>query len=842
MNTVEEYFQSAEYRDQKQEIRQIDDLILEVAPTFSDFMTDEGVPYEISDGTSVEFTKSSSTIAMILFVIAQLLGWPRKSVLAPIPPRCLAHHRDNRWKDVRAKLNICFGRGFRILLKIADGNRKPPPYFKSGSFGEDDPFTFGWTVALLAFLPPVATALPVGLELSEETTSLLKRLGQNLIDRANETIEEAFSHEPDKVLKLSERGQDGRPADHLFPLLRSVYLHSLIRGFFDSDAVPSKALKSVHQRFLSRLHEQLSLSAITDASFDVAELAFALEGYVLTIENDASIDQAIVNRVFQVLRDAQGRSAYWRPLKPFVTMPQGHALLPLSVEIANSLLRTCVSLRRRGEQDHFSKNIDLFRRYAAWLYTRIARGKAVVVVNQSGKKSKKSEKTFVGWHSEHTYVPGRIHPWETSQVLMFLLPYREMLQQYIADISLTKANLEPKWQESKKVGSWDATTLRKEFRPFEPLPSLAEVASNKPNRYRLYEQIITKYLLPRLKEGIVDRKAACSILLYGPAGTGKTTAPKKIAEILHWPLVTITPSDFISHGESEVETRAKIIFKTLEEQSDKVILFDEIDRMILDRDSPAYHRQADIFQFMTPSMLVKLQDLRARGSCIFLIATNYEERIDLAVKRKGRIDDALLIAPPDREQRVSILVNQIADQLLPERKGASDDKKKESEDLIRSFLSSEEWRRVGDKTVLMVFGELEQFASGAGAVKDGAKNGDTVRQRLLNECENPQPPSIRLTSYFGRLGEPKEKSSPDRHAASQEPLVEFLVLLYLRCEACENVPFISEEKELIKRVLGRFTKDTASPRKEELQKKLGEFIGDFDIANTIIEGLTSIYS
>ena len=34
-----------------------------------------------------------------------------------------------------------------------------------------------------------------------------------------------------------------------------------------------------------------------------------------------------------------------------------------------------------------------------------------------------------------------------------------------------------------------------------------------------------------------------------------------------------------------MEARAKAIFKSLEEQSEVVILFDEIDRMILDRDS-----------------------------------------------------------------------------------------------------------------------------------------------------------------------------------------------------------------------------------------------------------------
>ncbi|MEY9604268.1 SpoVK/Ycf46/Vps4 family AAA+-type ATPase [Bradyrhizobium japonicum] len=36
---------------------------------------------------------------------------------------------------------------------------------------------------------------------------------------------------------------------------------------------------------------------------------------------------------------------------------------------------------------------------------------------------------------------------------------------------------------------------------------------------------------------------------------------------------------------------------------------------------------------------------------LFVIATNYAERIDSAIKRQGRIDQHLILLPPDRERR-----------------------------------------------------------------------------------------------------------------------------------------------------------------------------------------------
>ena len=58
-------------------------------------------------------------------------------------------------------------------------------------------------------------------------------------------------------------------------------------------------------------------------------------------------------------------------------------------------------------------------------------------------------------------------------------------------------------------------------------------------------------------------------------------------------------------------------------------------------------------------MLTKLNDLNDQRSVVFVIATNYYERIDRAIKRAGRIDARYLVLPPSATQRKRHLQQQV---------------------------------------------------------------------------------------------------------------------------------------------------------------------------------------
>ena len=150
-------------------------------------------------------------------------------------------------------------------------------------------------------------------------------------------------------------------------------------------------------------------------------------------------------------------------------------------------------------------------------------------------------------------------------------------------------------------------------------------------------------------------------MFFGPPGTSKTYMAKAIAGELGWPLLSLSPSDFLARGVDNIEARAADIFSALRAGSKMVYFFDEIDEMIRERNQTG-SEQRSAFSFLTPSFLTKLQDLRdaaKNNEFIFILATNYYENINSAAKRTGRVDRSFLVLYPDRKSRAGQLFNRL---------------------------------------------------------------------------------------------------------------------------------------------------------------------------------------
>ncbi len=191
------------------------------------------------------------------------------------------------------------------------------------------------------------------------------------------------------------------------------------------------------------------------------------------------------------------------------------------------------------------------------------------------------------------------------------------------------------------------------------------------------------------------------MVLFGPPGTGKTSIAEDLAATLKWTFIEITPSDFVASGVSAVELRAKEIFTALTEQEDAVILLDEIDRLILDRDSRLYQEQGDMFQVLTPGMLPKLKQLRSRQRSIFILATNYKERLEPAAIRIGRIDKHFLVGLPDLRARENILAHELNDEI--ERSGGT---LRQDDRMTIATIAPADLTKAAESSALAAYGEL----------------------------------------------------------------------------------------------------------------------------------------
>jgi hypothetical protein len=591
-----EEFLRAELPDRQKRLDAIRGTIGEVLASFGNMFdaTRKQWPYKVSESHPAEALKlSHSTNAMVLFMLRIMNGslipeaWDRVALIPPLLARA--------------------GQGFGLSKSLTDAMEATKTTLtqalekdartSSGTFGEDDPMTLCWL-------------LESGVALTDAHLVRVEAFVKETLANPNQ-------------YRLNPNGNSAAP--HAFPMLRVAQLERKLRVMGRSKC----SLAEAQEWFSSRLHLHLSYSAIPDSTFDAPELIFALEGLLVCDPHTDGLGR-VVGRAVEVLRDKQQHNPNLRPYRPFVSDEKGLALLPLTIEVFNSLLR--VVERLAGSDIHqLGQVTQIFDRYADWVLGQ----RQDVHINEKIKVS--------GWNSEHTHTAGLLHVWETSQVLVFLAHYARWLNVGLQSSAIASANF--------TVGSH-------KIKGFMPKSVAQCAAAESAAKHPAYRQIFDRFISPRMPAAVGEPQF--SALLYGPPGTGKSTFAEFLAAHLGWELITITPSDFIVRGGEMVEARAKAIFRALDLLEEKVVLFDEIDRLILDRESDGYSNQADIFQFMTPSMLPKIARLRERRACIFLVGTNYAERIDPAIKREGRIDTQILVQLPDLRKRRELICMQLA--------------------------------------------------------------------------------------------------------------------------------------------------------------------------------------
>jgi ATP-dependent 26S proteasome regulatory subunit len=138
------------------------------------------------------------------------------------------------------------------------------------------------------------------------------------------------------------------------------------------------------------------------------------------------------------------------------------------------------------------------------------------------------------------------------------------------------------------------------------------------------------------------------ILLYGPPGCGKTFIARKIAEKLAFNFLEVKPGDLASiyvHGSQE---KIKAVFEEAAAKAPTVLFFDELDAFTPNRQEAGHHYSAEVNEF-----LVRLNNCSEKRILV-IGATNFSERLDVAVLRAGRMDLHYYVGLPDFAARAEL--------------------------------------------------------------------------------------------------------------------------------------------------------------------------------------------
>lgn len=152
-----------------------------------------------------------------------------------------------------------------------------------------------------------------------------------------------------------------------------------------------------------------------------------------------------------------------------------------------------------------------------------------------------------------------------------------------------------------------------------------------------------------------DSTSHC-LLLYGPAGTGKSLLVKAIINDLGLPTHMLTGTDIWSKLFGEAESNLQKVFKTAQDKAPSLIVIDDIHvicpKLSQNSSGQQEHRIVGTLLSLIDSISSSKNSL---GSIAVLGITNNREGLDPALRRAGRFSYEIEIGIPTAPQRFEIL-------------------------------------------------------------------------------------------------------------------------------------------------------------------------------------------
>ena len=188
---------------------------------------------------------------------------------------------------------------------------------------------------------------------------------------------------------------------------------------------------------------------------------------------------------------------------------------------------------------------------------------------------------------------------------------------------------------------------------FQPIAKVkggfADVAGFDELKHRLSDEVIWP-LKNKAKAAKYRITPPSGMLLYGPAGCGKTFFAQKFAEETGFSFKLIVPSNIGGMIIHETQIKVAELFAEAQREAPCIICFDEIDAIVPRRTSTPglEYQNTEVNEF-----LAQMNNCGEKG--IFIIGTtNNKDLIDPAALRTGRLDYHVEIPKPDRIQRVEL--------------------------------------------------------------------------------------------------------------------------------------------------------------------------------------------
>jgi cell division protease FtsH len=278
------------------------------------------------------------------------------------------------------------------------------------------------------------------------------------------------------------------------------------------------------------------------------------------------------------------------------------------------------------------------------------------------------------------------------------------------------------------------------------------------------------------------------VLLFGPAGVGKTLLARAVAGEAGVPFFSMAGSEFMEMLVGVGASRVRDLFATAKSQAPSIIFIDEIDAIGRQRGRGFVGGHDEREQTLN-QILVEMDGFTPNDNVVVVAATNRGDLLDPALLRPGRFDRRVMLDMPDKDGRFAIL--------KIHARG-------------KKFVDGINWEKTADSTVGFSGADLENMLNEA-AILAARDDKEAIEQKDIDEAAT----KVKLGPAKKRMQSEEDKKITAYHEAGHAIVTHFLKYM----DPVQRISIVARGMSL-----GHTLIPPAADRTHETKSRIGEQI------------------
>ncbi|KKQ25476.1 MAG: ATP-dependent zinc metalloprotease FtsH [Candidatus Woesebacteria bacterium GW2011_GWA1_37_8] len=335
--------------------------------------------------------------------------------------------------------------------------------------------------------------------------------------------------------------------------------------------------------------------------------------------------------------------------------------------------------------------------------------------------------------------------------------------------------------------------------------TFADVAGINDAKKELEE--IVDFLKNPTKYRKIGARTPKGVLLFGPAGVGKTLLARAVAGEAGVPFFSMAGSEFMEMLVGVGASRVRDLFATAKASAPAIIFIDEIDAIGRQRGRGLMGGHDEREQTLN-QILVEMDGFTPNDNVVVVAATNRGDLLDPALLRPGRFDRRVMLDMPDKEGREAIL--------KIHARG-------------KRFVKNINWEGVADRTVGFSGADLENMLNEA-AILAAREDKEDIEQEDIEEAAT----KVKLGPAKKRLQSIEDKKITAYHEAGHAVVTHFLP----KTDPVQRISIVARGMSLGHTFIPP-TADRTHDTKSRLLEQIAAMLGGRAAESSVFDEMTS---